>query len=230
MHPKLILLPGLDGTGDLFDPLLAELDTDVRPVVVRYRSPPLTRYEDCQAAVTSQLPANEPYVLLGESFSGPIAVSIAATRPPGLRGVILSASFVSSPTPTLKRLQPLVRFLPMGGKPGWVSNYLLLSPSASPALRDHFARTMASVAPPDLRARLREIALVDVSHKLAAIDAPILYLRATRDRLVPAECADRIARATSRVRIVDFEAPHMLLQTAPGECARVIGEFVRYRT
>ena len=28
MHPKLVLLPGLDGTGDLFDPLLAALDED----------------------------------------------------------------------------------------------------------------------------------------------------------------------------------------------------------
>jgi hypothetical protein len=43
MHPKLVLLPGLDGTGDLFGPLLAALDADVRPLVIRYRTAPLTR-------------------------------------------------------------------------------------------------------------------------------------------------------------------------------------------
>ncbi|WP_343630223.1 hypothetical protein [Roseateles sp.] len=32
----LVLLPGMDGTGDLFEPLLRELPAGWRPVVVRY--------------------------------------------------------------------------------------------------------------------------------------------------------------------------------------------------
>ncbi len=33
--------------------------------------------------VRAALPAGEPYILLGESFSGPIALALAAERPHG---------------------------------------------------------------------------------------------------------------------------------------------------
>jgi pimeloyl-ACP methyl ester carboxylesterase len=230
MHPKLVLLPGLDGTGDLFGPLLAALAADVRPLVIRYSSPPLTRYEDCRSAVVSQLPAHEPYILLGESFSGPIAISIAATRPPGLRGVILSASFVSSPRQLFKLLRPFVRLLPIHGAPRWATSFFQLGPFATPTLLEQVAQTNARVPPAVLHARLAEIALVDVTRELASVDVPMLYMRATRDRLVPASCAEHIKRLSAAVRIVDIDAPHMLLQAAPRECADVIAGFVRQRT
>jgi pimeloyl-ACP methyl ester carboxylesterase len=43
-------------------------------------------YATCEAIARAALPTDRSYVLLGESFPGPIAVSIAATAPPGLRG------------------------------------------------------------------------------------------------------------------------------------------------
>jgi len=230
MHPKLVLLPGLDGTGDLFDPLLAALDADVRPLVIRYSSPPLTRYEDCRSAVVSQLPADEPYVLLGESFSGPIAVSIAATRPPGLRGVILSASFVASPRRLFKILRPFVQFLPIHGAPPRLAAFFQLGAFATPQLRAKVTQTNAQIPPAVLHERLTEIALVDVSRELASVEVPILYMRATRDRLVPASCAEHIRRLSTAVRIVDIDAPHMLLQAAPRACASIICEFIRNPT
>jgi pimeloyl-ACP methyl ester carboxylesterase len=81
-----------------------------------------------------------------------------------------------------------------------------------------------------LHARLTEIARVDVTRELAAVDVPILYMRARHDRLVPASCAERIKRLSAAVRIVDIEAPHMLLQAAARDCASIIGDFVRNRT
>ena len=76
--PTLILLPGLDGTGDFFQPLLDEIAGKIPTTVVRYPIDGGYDYDSCLEIVQAMLPADEKYVLLGESFSGPLAVTLAA--------------------------------------------------------------------------------------------------------------------------------------------------------
>jgi pimeloyl-ACP methyl ester carboxylesterase len=90
-----VLLPGLDGTGDLFAPVVDALGPNVPTQIVRYPLSHASDYATCEAIARAALPTDRPYVLLGESFSGPIAVSIAATAPPGLRGLILCSTFIA---------------------------------------------------------------------------------------------------------------------------------------
>lgn len=101
MAIELILLPGLDGTGELFEPLVRILPAEVQPVIVSY---PLDRelgYADLLPIVKAALPRGEDFFLAAESFSGPLAVEIAAEALPRLKGVVLCASFVKSPYPAL---------------------------------------------------------------------------------------------------------------------------------
>ncbi|MGH3626194.1 MAG: hypothetical protein ACRDRL_01935, partial [Sciscionella sp.] len=70
----------MDGTGDLFAPLIDALGDNIPCSVVRYPDESLD-YAGHEAIARAALPANGPYVILGESFSGPIAVSIAASEP-----------------------------------------------------------------------------------------------------------------------------------------------------
>ena len=102
----LVLLPGLDGTGDLFAPVVDALGPNVPTQIVRYPLSHASDYPTCEAVARGALPTDCPYVLLGESFSGPIAVSIAAAAPPGLRGLILCSTFVCNPQPCLRPLRP----------------------------------------------------------------------------------------------------------------------------
>ncbi len=95
----LVLLPGMDGTGELFAPLVAALNSGFKTVVVRYPPNEVLSYAELESIARASLPTNEPFFILGESFSGPIAVSIAASAPPGLKGLILCASFVRNPQP-----------------------------------------------------------------------------------------------------------------------------------
>jgi pimeloyl-ACP methyl ester carboxylesterase len=99
----LVLLPGLDGTGVLFEPLLDALPEHVAPRVVAYPVDRLLDYQELAPLIAARLPKGEPFVLLGESFSGPLALMAAERRPPGLLGVILCATFVTSPAPYLPR-------------------------------------------------------------------------------------------------------------------------------
>ena len=65
---SLVLLPGLDGTGLLFQPLIDCLPEDIQPVVVAYPKELQLGYAELLPLVLDSLPPG-PFVLLGESFS-----------------------------------------------------------------------------------------------------------------------------------------------------------------
>jgi len=90
----LVLLPGLDGTGELFAPFVGAL-TGIDTRVIAYPADRAMDYPEHEGFVRDKLPRDEDYFLLAESFSGPIGISIAATAPPRLRGLILCGTFAS---------------------------------------------------------------------------------------------------------------------------------------
>ena len=76
---KLVLLPGLDGTGLLFDPLLRILPSHFSSIVISYPPDEPLGYAELVPYVKSRIPANEDFVIVAESFSGPLAVEIASS-------------------------------------------------------------------------------------------------------------------------------------------------------
>jgi pimeloyl-[acyl-carrier protein] methyl ester esterase len=50
-------------------------------------------YVELEGLVRAALPTGRPYVMLGESFSGPIAIRVAADAPAGMVGVVLCVTF-----------------------------------------------------------------------------------------------------------------------------------------
>ena len=85
---------------------------------------------------------------------------------------------------------------------------------------------MARVPSVVFRSRLRQVMDTDVSDQLRRATVPLLCLRATRDRLVPASAARAIAAIRADARIFDISAPHLLLQTAPDAAARAVADFL----
>lgn len=94
---KIILLPGLDGTGELFGPFLAKIPEHWSALVVSYPRDQLMNYPECVAFARDRLPVDEDFVLLGESFSGPVSIALAAQHHPNLRGLVLCNSFARHP-------------------------------------------------------------------------------------------------------------------------------------
>jgi pimeloyl-ACP methyl ester carboxylesterase len=215
----LVLLPGMDGTGELFAPLVRELGASIPTHVVRYpdRAMDYVAHEEFARA---SLPTDRPFVVLGESFSGPIAVSIAASAPAGLCGYVLCGSFLCSPTPTLKRLGPLAALFSPKVMPKPLAASYLMGRHATPELRRALASALESVSGSALTARLKAIANVDVRADAQRIRLPGLYLRATEDRVVGASASRIFMSHVAKARLVDLEGPHLLLQTKPTESAR----------
>ena len=89
----IILLPGMDGTGSLFYPFTRCLPKHVETKIISYSSQQPLSYRQLEEYVISQLPATGEYILVAESFSGPIAIKIAGRANGGLKAVVLVASF-----------------------------------------------------------------------------------------------------------------------------------------
>jgi pimeloyl-ACP methyl ester carboxylesterase len=222
----LVLLPGLDGTGRLFEPFLAHLPPWLRPAVVTYPTDKAHDYGALLPIVLSGLPTSGPFVLLGESFSGPLAVMAAATNPPGLRGLVLVASFVRSPAPpVLSTMAPLVRGPCVRVVPGFVRSRLLLGDRVTTELSALADGAIRSVPPRVVAQRVRSLLRVDVRLQLKALRMPLLYLQATRDRLVRQRSVDDVMSAAPSARVVEVDAPHLLLQTEPAAAAKAITAF-----
>jgi pimeloyl-[acyl-carrier protein] methyl ester esterase len=223
--PHLVLMPGMDGTGELFAPLLAELPSTLAVTRVHYPDRPASYAEHIDIA-RAELPRDQPFALLGESFSGPVAVALAAERPAHLRGLILCASFLTCPNPLLRVLRALAPLATPKLLPAFIAHRALLGPFVTPELRDMHRRALAHVSSATLTARLRAMADVDVRAELRRVELPSRYLRGSRDRVVGARFGEEFLAASRNGQIIEMDAPHFLLQARPREAAAAIVRFL----
>ena len=225
--PLLVLLPGMDGTARLFQRFDAALraQTAIATQAIAYPAAPLD-YAALEAFVRERLPRNRPFVVLAESFSGPLGAALRADPPPGMRALILCCSFVRNPRPLLAPLRHLLDLIPFGTLPGFALRQALLTPYATPPLQAELAAALAQVPPSVLRQRLRAVLETDASPSFARGSLPVLYLRARHDRLVPPANALQILHLEPGTQLVDIDAPHMLLQAAPAAAADAVAAFL----
>lgn len=215
----LVLLPGMDGTGELFAPLIEALGDRVNVQVVRYPTDVPLGYPELEVFTRERLPKEGNFTLLAESFSGPIAISIAASRPPNLVGLVLCNTIARNPRPEFAAFAPLVGLLPLKLPPVAVLGHYLLGSYATPALLSALSAALAQVSTAVLRTRIKALLKVDVTAKLPAIKVPLLYLLADQDKVVPKAAADLILEAIPSAKAEPFAAPHFLLQAAPSAAA-----------
>lgn len=214
-----MLLPGLDGTGLLFEPFLSVRPAWARTEVIALPQERPHSYTELDSYVMTRLP-KEPFWLLGESFSGPLAIALAAaTR---VRGLILCATFATSPIPRWLPTPP--RFLLEQSPPEWALRRFLTGGDAG--LAKTVREALASVPPEVVAARVHAVLHVDARPALARVRAPTLVLHANHDRLVPARCTHSIASCMKDAHIARIDAPHLLLQTAPRQAWHAISRFV----
>ena len=98
---ELVFLPGLDGTGLSYGPLGEAMPENVRVTVVRYPTDQKLSFGELVQCAYEQLPRNKPLVLIAESFSGPIAISLASSFPSHIKGIIFCATFMKFARPFL---------------------------------------------------------------------------------------------------------------------------------
>jgi pimeloyl-[acyl-carrier protein] methyl ester esterase len=225
---NLVILPGLDGTGTR----IAEFIRALRPavdarIIVYPRDVPLG-YDELETLVRAALPTDRRYVLLAESFSGPLAIRIAAGPPPRLAAVILCGTFARTPFPWLRPARRLAVWLPIKALPRWMRAPLMWGSGNPVRAPPRAARAMTGVADAVVRRRIGEVLSVDETRRLASIELPMLILTARRDRIVPRRATRRLLQGAPAAQAMEIDGPHLLLQSRPRECAIRVLRFLRH--
>jgi pimeloyl-ACP methyl ester carboxylesterase len=220
----LVLLPGLDGTGDLFGPFLAQIQERQSIVIIRYPVDEMLTYDELESLVRNSLPEKDDFVLLAESFSGPIAYKIALKPPGNLKKVIFVATFLNSPRPILLNIASILPLsiifkIPI---PNSVINAFLLGSKASEDLRSQFKKVLKMANANVLAFRLREISRLKV--QIRKISIPITYIKAKNDGLVPSQNVELFKKLSNKIKIIELPGPHFILQANPEGCANVVAK------
>jgi len=208
------VLPGLDGSDLLLQEFVqrAPAGYDVR--VLSLPDKECSNYEELANHFDSIFTSCETCTLIGESFSGPLAVIFAARHPSIVQRLVLVATFATPP------VSKAIGWLPWSTLfrrpiPAIVSRLLIgqhkeLLPKLRKAAASQSANTKAG--------RIRLVTEVNVVSQLASINCPILYLAASSDRLVRESCRRTIVNANGNVIVREIRGPHLILQTRPKEC------------
>jgi len=180
-------------------------------------------YAEIEAAVRDLLPREGRFLVVAESFSGPVAVRIAASEPDRIALLVLSNTFVSAPRSRLYGFLPwsLIFRLP---PPQFFIRLLLLGRFSTETNVQLVRRVASRISPQVMARRVRAALRVNDLPLLKGLSVHLLYLRGIEDRLVHDKSAEEIIRGVPGAVRKDFAAPHMLLQTVPEEAWAAIRE------
>ncbi len=208
---------------------MAALPAQIKPIVVPYPVDRPLGYADLEPLVESALPSTGPFVLLAESFSGPLALRVAARRHQRLVALVLVGSFARSPVGgLLSAFRHVVgswslRFAP----PSWLIRRYLAGDDAPAEFVAAVQSAIAAVAPAVMAKRIREVLAVDVCSLLPETHVPVLYISGSRDRLIAPRNVEDIRTLGGPFQIAMLDAPHLILQRQPAAAARLIEQFIR---
>lgn len=222
----LVLLPGLDGTDVFFRPLLASLPAWIAPIVIQFPTAGANEYPDLLRLVRSALANTSGCYVMGWSFSGPLALMLAAAEPGKIQGVILASSFVRPPRPMYARLRwaavtPTVWMLRFGKRlPVWLSR------RSSDRLRRDKTETWKRVKASMVAERVRALLQVDARQLLKTCPVPVLCLAGLDDGIVPHDNVEEMVcvRPSAQVRMI--EGQHFAIYTNPTAAAAAIEAFI----
>lgn len=219
------LLPGFDGTGLLFEPIAQAFGYRCRTTVLSFNDE--VTLEDYVQSVSGRLPKHRA-IILAESFSGPIALSLLARYPGRFEAAILCAAYARSPFGSVLGLNHWITESFLGRKP--LQNLLLNKFCATNDVSENVKQAVLSVEelvrPEVIRTRFHMIAGLNVVPLLSRISAPVLYLRALKDRVVSSQLREELFENIPQICMKEVDGPHLLLQTQPGVCAEAILNFL----
>lgn len=212
----------MDGTGKLFSPLLQAL-SEFDCKVISLPESGSQDYASLTMFVKEKLPDGD-FILVAESFSGPIGARLAKEGVKNMKGIIFVATFLSVPS---KFLIAMARALPLNllsSLPLAKLFYkaLFLGSGASNELMRTFQLTVQSLPPELIKARLSS--MYSLEFKPGSFEFPAGYIQALSDRLVPSEKAIEFSGCFKNLIIRTIDGPHFILQAKPVQCAVAITE------
>lgn len=139
---------------------------------------------------------------------------------------MLCASFARVDLPGKRFLSRCAATVPLRFVPTALLSWLLWGRWRTRERTWSLANALAQVSPDVLRTRAGEA--LDADHtRDPPVRVPVLYLQATRDRVIGASASQALQAVAVDMHVQRFDAPHFLLQVRARECSDAIAAFVR---
>ncbi len=220
----IVLLPGLDGNGILLRPFVELLPIGIDVKVVSYPEDTYLTYEQLVKRVSDMVPSSEPYVIVAESYSGPVACLLAAHPVGDLRAVVFVASFASLPWgrigPWIAKLVPTALF--RSRMPAWILRWIFMDADTRPEMISEAQDVIARVRPDVLAQRLRDSLNADFVPMLRDSTVRMVCLFPESDRLLGTRALRRLLAARPDIETVRIAGPHSILQCAPARSLAIL--------
>ena len=200
----------MDGTGELFYrqvPLLQE-SYSVATYALRDDATSMeVLAEDLRGVIEQVAPQEKRAIVMGESFGGTLALSMALRYPEHVSGLVILNSFpYFTPQFRLRLAIAGVSLMPWGvmSLVRYATSFFMHSRHTHRDELKKFLELTARSTRTGYRNRLRILTTYDVRDRLREIQCPILFLAAEQDHLVPSVAqarlmAERASCATVRV-------------------------------
>ena len=224
---NLVVLPGLDGTGELLSSFLAEAEGKFETHMVRFPKHKPFVYQQLFPCIREALPWGKPYSLLADSFSGHLALLFAEEQPQNLESIILCSSFFNNPASQTTWWNKVVGKDPC--KPPFTKEFLktfMFGEDCPDGLLDKAKEVFDSVPPEILEFRWNLAMKTETRRQLASSKKPILFMAGNQDSLLHEKHLADLALMQPNMEVLRLEAPHALLQRNPREAVAYVDAFV----
>lgn len=222
---KILLLPGLDGTGELFEKFLKLLPTTLPTYVCQLPAEGEQRPISLAASIVAKGLLTEDVLIIAESFSGRVAYELIQLHGHTIKGLILVSSFLTVPNLLFRVFSWLpIRFFPWHWSPAWALRWFCVGSDASDELIPKLQQTIRNVPTYTIAERIK--VLSELSVPLEEIRIPCLYLQPTHDRLITESHVERIRKLCHDLSVEVVPGPHFLLQAKPEACVASMVAFM----
>jgi len=232
-----LLLPGLHGTGDLYAPLIKELEkraakknVELNLKALSYPTNIKQRYHSLIEWLEQEIDfedSDRKIVIIAESFSSPIALRLADAYPEKVSGVVIASGFCASPVNMSFALLPL-RPLFMLSPPRAALRHFLLGDDATKEKLNELRAILNSIPSKILSQRLRNVLSLEEAKLPSIPETSLLLLQAQQDGLIPWEVQNQLESHLPHSETHWIDSPHLLFQTRPKLSAKHIVEFITH--
>ena len=220
MKADVVLLPGLHGSRTLFSSFIALAPSWARCRPMALPSAGGQSFDEVAEALLPELRPLEGFVLLGESYSGPIAARLADKLGQKVALLVLCNPLVEMPWRIHEGIAaPMIASPRM---PVWCAAMALSGGD----------RSIAQTALEEVRALPREILTRRLAAAFSATEEalashlapPLLGILGTSDRLVSPSRSHAFLSRVLQSTVVEIEGPHLIVQARPADVWAAISE------
>jgi len=220
LKTDVVLLPGLHGSTALFDAFIALAPPWARCMPLALPTVGGQTFDDLSDVILPEVRPLEGFVLLGESFSGPIAARLSARLAQKVALLVLCNPVVEMSVRVPEGI--LASIAASAWMPAWGASMAL---SGGDMVVARAALDAVRALPKGILAqRLNAVYSASEEDLASHLEPPLLTILGTSDNVVSLARSRAFFSRVPEGVIAEIEGPHLIVQTRPAEVWEAISE------